>query len=106
MTTTITSNGNLHVITGLATSETSDALPVNKLGGVVGAVAIDSLSGGTVTIQVSLDNTNWYTLKDPFGTEMAFTSDQYAEINTAGAWLRASANSSVTSVNVSFILRN
>lgn len=107
MATTITTSGNLHTITGLTANENSDPLPCQKLGGILGtAHAVGSFGGGTVSIQVSLDGTNWFSLKDPFGDLADLTSDSYVEISTAANWIRASAGASVSSVDVAIVLRN
>lgn len=40
----------------------------------VTAQAIGTFGGGTVTFQGSLDGTNWFTLQDPAGSNLAFTA--------------------------------
>ena len=108
MATGITSSANVHTISGLGSSETSDALPIQKLGGVIGAVALTSISGagGRVDIEVSLDGTNYFALKDQFGEDIPLTAPGYSEFSTAAGWVRASANASVSSADVVFVVRN
>lgn len=106
MATAITSNGNVHTISGLTASESSDPLPFQKLGGVIGAVACTAITGGQVDIEVSPDGTNWFTLRDLFGDTVEFIAAGYSEFSTACGHIRATANGSVTTADIVFTLRN
>ncbi len=108
MATSITSSDNVHTISGLGSSETSDALPIQKLGGVIGAVALTSISGagGRVDIEVSLDGTNYFTMRDLFGDTVEFVAAGYSEFSTACAFIRATADGSVTTADIVFNVRN
>lgn len=107
MATAITSdplNANIKVCTGLTASENTEAVTLSR-GGALAAVSVEGTFGGTVTIQVSNDNTNWFTLNDPLGDAITFTTNGYSEVSTGAAYIRASAGSGVSSVNVRFSIR-
>lgn len=106
MATAVTSSAGLHTITGLSTSEGSDVLE-SRGGGVNGSVQVvagggTGFNGGTVTIQVSLDNSNWFTLQDLQGDDITFTAAGYAEFSSAGRYFRALNDGSVSDVDVIF----
>ena len=110
MTTTVVSDGlGFHSVTGLTTSEASDALKAGKDGMLVGCVqALDGggtgFNAGTVTIQASLDGTNWHAAKDVTGTAITFTADGYAEFSLAARYIRALNDGTVSDVDIGFIL--
>ena len=58
--------------------------------------------GGTLTIQVSNDGTNWSTIKDVNGTDSAFTANGMVEISTGAQFIRPSADASIDDVDVIF----
>ena len=110
MTTTITSADHVHSIIGLTASEASDSLKLSTASSALGCVSVidgggSGFNGGTVTIQVSLDGTSWFTLTDVGGVNITFTADGYAEFSTAAYYIRASADASVSDVDVSFVLK-
>lgn len=110
MATTISTSGNRHTITGLSTSQSSDKLPIPSIGGAIGCVSVVSGGGtgfnsGTVTIQASIDGTNWFGLKDLSGTAITFTAAGYAEFSTAALYIRATNDGSVSDVDVDFVLK-
>ena len=106
MATAVTSNEGLHTVTGLTTSEASDAI-VTRGGGLNGAVQVvdgggTGFNSGTVTIQASLDGTNYFGLKDLQGSAITFTADGYAEFTSAARYFRALNDGSVSDVDVTF----
>jgi hypothetical protein len=90
----------------LTGSNSTGALNINARGGALCAVqATGTWGGGTITVQVSLDGTNWFTAQTLAQADATFSSDGLLELSTAAAYLRVTA-SSVTSVAVSVVLRN
>ena len=57
-------------------------------------------NSGTITIQVSNDNTNWATLKDVHGTDAAFTAAGMFELSTGAQYIRLLADGSIGDVDV------
>lgn len=110
MATTIVSAGDgTHTVTGLSTSESSDALLASKAGFLIGAIHVvdgggTGFNGGTATVQASLDGTNWFTAKSVAGTEMTFTADGYFEFSLAAKYLRVTNDGSVSDVDVLIVL--
>lgn len=106
MATAVTSVAGLHTTTGLTASENSDSIETRG-GGLNGAVQVldgggSGFNSGTVTIQASLDGTNWYTVKDLQGTAITFAADGAAEFTSAARYFRASADGSISDVDVIF----
>lgn len=101
------SKTNINTITGLTASESSD--PVGGFGvrAYAGIVEVTGGGGtnfnsGTVTIQGSLDKSDWHTLKDPQGNDITFTADGFAEITSGMNFFRATADGSINDVDVRF----
>lgn len=70
-------------------------------GGAQVAVHVTGTFGDTLTIQGTVDGTNWFTLLDgPGGSDVTFTAAGYAEISTAVRAIRPSAGASITDVDV------
>lgn len=106
MTTTLVNAGDgLQTVTGLTASENTDALAIKK-GTIMAVAAADGggsgFNAGTITIQVSFDGTTWFTAKDAQGSAVTFTVNGYAEICTAAKWIRASADSNISDVDIAF----
>lgn len=106
MATAVASDKGIHTITGLSTSEASDAI-VSRGGGVNGAVQVvdgggTGFNSGTVTIQASLDGVTYFTLKDLQGTAITFIANGYAEFSSGGRYFRALNDGSVSDVDVIF----
>lgn len=74
---------------------------------LAGCVQVTGTFGGsTITIQVSNDNTSWFTMKDLIGSDIVFTAAGMVEFTTSAAYIRAiSAGGSGDSVNVVMVLR-
>lgn len=110
MATSFVNTSGVQVCTGLSASESTDALRLRTTGGALGSVQVVSGGGtgfnsGTVTIQASNDGTNWITLQSPLGDTLAFTGDGGAEISTGFAYVRATADASISDVDVMFHFR-
>src|SRR6478609_3369664 len=59
----------------LLTETNSDGIPVTAIGSADRTVQVTGTFGGTtVTLQGSLDGTNWVTLNDPLGNAISFTA--------------------------------
>lgn len=70
-------------------------------GGAQVAVHVTGTFGGTLTMQGTIDGTNWFTLlTGPGGDAVTFTAAGYAEIATAVDAIRPSAGTGVTDVDV------
>jgi len=81
-------------------SDTGEPLALPK-GGAQLAVHVTGTFGGTLTMQGTIDGTNWFTLKDgPGGSDVTFTAAGYAEITTAVKQVRPSAGASISDVDV------
>lgn len=107
MATTYSYDGGLYTYTytGLTASDNGDRISMSQGFGLVGCVQAFSGGGtgfnsGTVTIQVSNDGTNWATLKDLQGTEIAFTDDGLSDFSTAAQYIRPSCDANVGDVDV------
>jgi len=89
--TTITGGTRVVVtFTGMANGDTITPLYLGHAAGAVLAIQFTANAGGTTTAQVSIDKTNWATLKDVTGTDVSVASGGtgYFECSTAAPWLR------------------
>jgi hypothetical protein len=93
--------------TGVSASDTGQPIFMN--GGVGILLSVHAFSGGgtgfnagTLTIQVSNDNTNWSTITDLQGTDVAFTASGNSEISTGAQYIRPSCDASISDVDVIF----
>lgn len=98
---------NLTTYTGMTASDAGD--PIQVADGSLAAV--HALSGGgtgfnsgTLTIQGSLDGTNWFTLRDVAGTDVTFTAEAYFEICTAVSYIRPLCDASIGDVDVHIVV--
>lgn len=92
---------------GLSASDTGQ--PIFLDGGQGLLLNVQAFSGGgtgfnagTLTIQVSNDNTNWATIKDIHGTDATFTAAGIYELSTGAQYLRPSCDASISDVDVIF----
>lgn len=109
MATAITYDHNILTCEGLTASENSDS--VGGYGAKAFGCCVQCVSGGgtgfnsgVVTIQCSMDDSKWHTLKDAQGGNVTFSADGYAEVSSGMNFFRASADGSVSDVDVSFII--
>lgn len=66
-----------------------------------------TFGGATVTLQGSNDNTNWFTLTDPQGNDIAFTAAGMEIIMENPLWIRAiTVGGSGTDVDVLVLARS
>jgi hypothetical protein len=84
--------------TDMANGDTITPLSLGNAAGAVLAVQFTANAGGTTTAQVSIDKTNWETLRDVAGSDVSVAADEtgYFECSTAAPWLRFSPGSGVT----------
>jgi len=94
------SNGALQWET-VASEDDGEPLILPNGGAQVAIHVMGTFGGGTLTMQGTIDGTNWFTLKDgPNGSEVTFTAAGYAEVATAVKQIRPSAGASITDVDV------
>jgi hypothetical protein len=93
--------------TGISASDTGQEITMD--GGIGLLCSVQVLDGGgtgfnagTLTIQISNDNTNWATLKDVHGTDAAATADSMFELSTGAQYMRPLADASIGDVDVIF----
>lgn len=84
-----------------------DGTPFNPGSSVPLAGAVQVIGGtvGTVTMQVSNDGTNWTTLKDLQGEDIALTDNALAEFSTAALYIRPLFGVSAAGALVRMVLR-
>lgn len=89
-------------------------LAANDVGAVVtpqasrplaGAIQLTGTFGGAVTLQKSNDGTNWVTVKDLNGNDIAPVAAGLFEFSTAALYLRVSAAAGVSAVTATMVLR-
>ena len=74
-------------------------------GGAQVAVYVTGTFGDTLTMQGTVDGSNWFTLTaGPGGDDVTFASAGYVEVATAVHSIRPSAGASITDVDVSVSL--
>ena len=94
-----------YTYTGLSASDTGLPLHLGDGWGIFITVSAASGGGtgfnsGTLTVQVSNDGTNYSTLKDIHGNDVAFTDTASFELSTAAAYIRPSCDASIGDVDV------
>jgi len=112
MATTFTKNSTidgLFALTGLTTSENTEAITSKNGGFLAGCIAVKDGGGtgfnsGTVTVQASPNGSDWYTAKDVTGTAMTLTADGYFEFSLAAYAVRVLNDGSVSDVDVDVFL--
>lgn len=96
----------VHLWETLTATDTGAPLEVANRGGAMGSVQMTGTFGGTVTMQVSNDGTNWVTMKDLQGAEIALTAAGMADFTSGARYIRPSAGSGVSDVDVRLYLGN
>lgn len=110
MATTFTADGDgLFTCDTLGSSQSTEALESLNGGLLAGCVHVvvgggSGFNSGTVTIQASLDKTNWFTAKDVTGTDMTLTAAGYFEFSLGARAVRVTNDASVNDVDVAFFL--
>lgn len=110
MATTFTSDGDGGFsLEALSTSEATEAIQSINGGLLAGALHVvdgggTGFNSGTVTVQASVDGTNWFTAKDVTGTDMTLTADGYFEFSLAAKMIRVLNDGSVSDVDVAVFL--
>ena len=85
---------------GITDGDTGRQLVLTNGGAQIAVQAIGTF-GGTVTLQGTIDGTNWFTLlTGPGGSEVTFAAAGYAEISTAVYAVRPSGGAGVGDVDV------
>lgn len=82
-------------------------LPIEMTEHADRSVQVDgTFGGGTVTLEGSNDGTNWFTLRDPQGTDLSFTSASLKQVMETTLFTRSNLTGGVSvSVNVTMCLR-
>lgn len=85
--------------------DVGEGVQTNGLAGLSACVQIVGTFGAAVTMQGSIDGVNWATLKTVDGSDAALTAAGLLEIATGAVYIRPSAASSVSDVDVYIALR-
>lgn len=93
---------------GLTDGDTGDVVDLMGLSGAVASVQFTLATGGPVTMQVSLDGTNWDTMKDTGGNDVtvAAGSTAWFEVSTAALYARPLGGASLTDGDVAMVVRD
>jgi hypothetical protein len=83
----------------LTASDVGAGIPLPR-GGVLMTAHMTGTFGGTVSLQGTVNGTDWFTLVDIQGNPAEFTAAGIAEISTAARAVRPSAGSGVSDVDV------
>jgi hypothetical protein len=87
--------------TNLAAGDQTAPLTLGKVYGTLQAVGVASTFGDDLTLQGSLDGTNYFTLKDVFGNDATLSGDGLIDFGTVAPFIRAVLGGSAsTSVEV------
>lgn len=89
---------------GLAAGDDGQVLVVNNRSLVLSAVQAFGSFGGTVSLQVSLDGTNWATLRDTRGNLCDFAAATLVELSSAARFIRPVAGAGVAATTVRLAL--
>lgn len=94
-------------VTGMSASDSSQPIRLNSGAGLVLDVQLlngggTNFNSGTMTIQVSNDNSTWATAKDTQGNDATATAAGHIEISTAAQWVRALSDANIGDVDVIF----
>ena len=84
----------------LTANDVGEPLYIGGAGGLACAVQLTGTFGGTVTLQGTIDGTNWVALDDTQGTSIAATAAGIYEISTGVYSVRPSAGSGFSYVDV------
>ena len=93
-------NGAVFLWETVTGDDTGAPLELNGMAGLAVAVQITGTFGAAVTMQGSIDGTNWATLKTVDGADASLSSAGLLEIATGARYIRPSAASSVSDVDV------
>lgn len=90
-----------------ATGDTLEPWIIKSQFGLAAAVqAVGTFGGATVTMQVSNDGTNWATLQDAEGGDVAGTAAFMHEFSTSAVYMRpALASGSANDIDVIMVMR-
>ena len=80
--------------------DTGEPLQLNGMAGLAVCVQMTGTFGAAVTMQGSVDGTNWATLKTVDGSDAELTAAGLLEIATGARYIRPSAASGVSDVDV------
>jgi len=97
----------LFTYTGLSASDTGQPIFMDGGSGLLLNVQAVSgggtgFNGGTLTLQVSNDGTNYATLKDVHGTDAEFTVAGIVELSTGAQFIRPLCDASIGDLDVIF----
>jgi len=95
----------VHLWETVTGSDTGEPLDLGGLASLAVAVQMTGTFGDTVTMQGSIDGTNYATLKDVQGSDAALSAAGIIEIATAVRYIRPSAGASITDVDVHICAR-
>lgn len=90
----------VHSWAAVGGNDTGAPLEIANKGGAIGTVQMTGTFGANVTLQGSLDGTNWFQMSDTGGAPLALSAAALREFSTAVRYIRPSAASGVTSVTV------
>jgi len=95
----------MFVWSNLGAAVQGTALKLPRKGALLAVHAFDDggsgFNAGTVTMQGSVDGTNWFTLKThPGGGDVTFDADGYEEVSTGVNYIRPSTDATVSNVTV------
>jgi hypothetical protein len=85
--------------------DTGQPIEIHGQRGIVAAVQMFGTFGGSVSIQKSLNGSNWITATDFDGSDVTLSAAGIVEFSTAARWLRAFYGAGVSSVTVLISLR-
>jgi|SRR6056300_458744 len=93
--------------TGIATGDTINPITPDHARPAIGTVTMEGTWGSsTVALQGSNDGTNYFTLKNPQGTDISATGDAMFEVSTAVLYIRPTpSGGSGDSINVILAMR-
>jgi len=92
---------------GLTDGDTGDVVDLMGLSGLACSVQITAATGGAVTMQVSLDGTNWETMKDTGGNDVtaAAGATAYFDVSTAALYAQPLGGTSLTDGDLMMVVR-
>ena len=89
----------------MAGGDTGEPLKLNRFAGAVSAVQAIGTFGGTLTMQGSIDGTNWVDLTTTAGDAASLTAAGGIELGTAFLYIRPSAGAGISDVDVYLCIR-
>lgn len=93
---------------GLTDGDTGDVVDLMGIAGALVSVQITAATAGAVTMQVSLDGTNWETMKDTGGNDVTVAAGEtgFFDVSTAALYARPLGGSSLTDGDVIMVARD